>query len=113
MPTMPTTFLSLVPETSSSYPTQRASTSAADASATTAGATTTTASTTTTDAAKETSSAVDLTAPAAAGDAATAKARRSSSISSTGSGGLKFLRLGPVHFGGDPRQADFVLLAEE
>jgi hypothetical protein len=123
---MVTTFLSLAPETSSSYPTHRTSTASDSAAAVTAAgstaATTTTAgaadagaTTAATDAAaKEASSAVDLSAPAAGSPAASAtKPRRSSSISSAGSAGLKFLRLGPVHFGGDPREADFVLLAEE
>jgi hypothetical protein len=119
---MVSTFLSLAPETSSSYPTRRTSTasdSAAAASAGTSAATATAAdaaatASTTDAAAKEASSAVDLSAPAAGSPPQpAAKPRRSSSISSAGSSGLKFLRLGPVHFGGDPREADFVLLAEE
>jgi len=52
-------------------------------------------------------SAVDLSAPAEASDQ-THKDRRSSSVSSTSSARQRFLKLGPVHFGGDPLESDWV-----
>jgi hypothetical protein len=52
-------------------------------------------------------SAVDMSTPADASER-TNKNRRSSSVSSTSSGRRRFLKLGPVHFGGDPLESDFV-----
>lgn len=41
------------------------------------------------------------------------KERRSSSISSSASGKYRFLKLGPVHFGGEPGEHDYVGIQEE
>jgi len=55
----------------------------------------------------EANTAVDTTTIAEI-DSALKKTRRSSSVSSTGSGRTRYLRLGPVHWGGEPGIADFV-----
>jgi hypothetical protein len=52
-------------------------------------------------------SAIDMTTPAEASEQPN-KDRRSSSVSSTSSARPRFLKLGPVHFGGDPMESDFV-----
>jgi len=41
------------------------------------------------------------------------KERRSSSASSSSSGRYRFLKLGPVHFGGEPGELDYVEIPEE
>ena len=121
---MVSNFLSLAPETSSSYPTRRAGISTADAAATTAGAATTSAAATTDAgttaaadaAAKEATSAVDLTASHRRGR------RRPWRASPCPEQQHQLARLqrgsssrawGPVHFGGDPREADFVPCVNE
>jgi len=52
-------------------------------------------------------SAIDMSTPVEASEQPN-KDRRSSSVSSTGSARPRFLKLGPVHFGGDPLESDFV-----
>jgi len=92
------TFLILAPEHSDAYPQQTSRTSSTSSTAVDTSATE--------------ASAVDATTAAEPTDM-TKKTRRSSSISSTGSTGRRFLKLGPVHFGGDPRVSDFVEAEEE
>jgi len=53
-----------------------------------------------------------LSSPSTDESGATLKARRSSSVSTTSSEGIekkRFLRLGPVHSGGNPCDSDFVV----
>jgi len=52
-------------------------------------------------------SAIDMSTSAEASEQPN-KDRRSSSVSSTSSARPRFLKLGPVHFGGDPLESDFV-----
>ncbi|RDW87770.1 hypothetical protein BP5796_03464 [Coleophoma crateriformis] len=71
----PMQFLSLAPTTSSSYPA--------------------------TPAMKSPSLAAEKQEPALVTEANEAKIRRSSSSASSNVGGMRFLKLGPVHFGAD------------
>jgi hypothetical protein len=86
-------FLVLAPEQSDSYPKESASRSSSMASA---------------EKPVLNTSAVDTTTSEEPLVVVTQKTRRSSSISSDGSTSRRFLRLGPVHFGGDPLESDFV-----
>jgi len=88
-------FLVLTPVLSNSYPAIPAvsrSTSIASESAASA---------------EEASPTVDTTTVAEI-ESVLKKTRRSSSVSSTGSGRARYLRLGPVHWGGEPGVPDFV-----
>src|ERR1700709_1015847 len=95
LPIIGMTFLVLAPETQGYKPTADASRSASTPSASDKAATTT--------------EAVDATLIPAPTSNKT-RVRRSSSISSASSSAsrLRFLKLGPVHFGGDPTASDFV-----
>jgi hypothetical protein len=97
-------FLVLAPDFSSTYPTESASRSTLIAPTTTASPVQKLEKL---EKVAADSTAVDLTAIADPSDA-TPKTRRSSSISSTSSARRRFLKLGPVHFGGDPLESDFV-----
>lgn len=94
-------FLILAPEKSEPYLQQPKETSRTSSTSSTA-----------TDASVLDTSAVDTTTEAEPNEA-TQKTRRSSSISSTSSARRRFLKLGPVHFGGDPLESDFVEAEEE
>jgi hypothetical protein len=103
----PSTFLSLTPTTSASYPQQRPSPPASIVSPKIAAADV--AATTTT----ESAAAVTETAPLAAveevDDSGLPKHRRSSSLASDDSGNakLRFLKLGPVHWGEGDGKGDW------
>jgi hypothetical protein len=102
----PSTFLSLAPTTSASYPQQRPSPPASIVSPKIAAADTAAA-------ASESAGAVTETAPLAAIEELDAsgipKQRRSSSLASDDSGNskLRFLKLGPVHFGEGDGKGDW------
>jgi hypothetical protein len=103
----PSTFLSLAPTTSASYPQQRISPPASIVSPKIAAADI--AATTTT----ESAAAVTETAPLASGEELDAsgvpKHRRTSSLASDDSGNakLRFLKLGPVHWGEGDGKGDW------
>jgi hypothetical protein len=94
-PKMPTNFLTLAPQTSSSYPKEQTAASRAS------------------------SISDPNAAPSAASiiaDAQKARSTRSDSISSSSSAASatrRFLKLGPVHFGGDPSEPDYVEVEEK
>jgi len=96
LPIIGMTFLVLAPETQGYKPTAEKLRSASISSAGDKNTTT---------------QAVDATAAPATTSEQT-RVRRSSSISSASSSAsrLRFLKLGPVHFGGDPAESDFVEL---
>lgn len=102
----PSTFLSLVPTTSASYPQQRPSPPASIVSPKIAAADTAAAT-------GESAAAVTETAPLATIEeldaTGIAKQRRSSSLASSDSGNakLRFLKLGPVHFGEGDGKGDW------
>jgi len=89
-------FLVLAPVKSDTYPVDKPHRAASVASSTSAKSV---------EASKNDTSAIDSTV-AAEPINGTQKTRRSSSMSSTGSQ-HRFLKLGPVHFGGDPLESDF------
>ncbi|KAF2664084.1 hypothetical protein BT63DRAFT_100631 [Microthyrium microscopicum] len=94
------TFLVLAPESSSGFPKEDSRSSSMSS----------TASKPILDNVAVDGSAIDTTAPADL--VVPVKDRRSSSVSSNGSA-RRFLKLGPVHFGGDPKESDWVEVPDE
>ncbi|KAF2091097.1 hypothetical protein K490DRAFT_62423 [Saccharata proteae CBS 121410] len=95
-------FLALAPVSSSNYPVTPMGTSPINAGAS--------------DGAAPVSPTEELASPAVKAPemSVTKKERRSSSVSSNSSSGapFKFLKLGPVHFGGEPGGSDFAEVDE-
>jgi len=87
-------FLVLAPVTSNSYPTEDSARTSSISSALSS------------ETAVEVSAPVELVEPVI-------KERRSSSMSSTSSASRRYLKLGPVHGGGDPTVPDFVEAEEQ
>jgi hypothetical protein len=103
VPGQDSSFLILAPAMSSDYPSPASSRTSSIASVKPLHATLS---------GESLESAVDMTETAEAGEQIN-KDRRSSSTSSYGAFRRRFLKLGPVHGGGDPGISDYVNIEEE
>lgn len=96
----PTTFLSLAPTTSSSYPTHRRSSSTAEKPVEAVDAAAASAASNESAIIEEPAANSTTIANPIAGEIAVAltnRTRRTSSMTSSGSNGMRFLKLGPIH----------------